>query len=152
MIIRDMTLQDRENFLAMVRDFYDSGAALHGFREEIPGKNLNAFLSGNPYLRCLMLESSDGITAGYALLSLSWTTEYGGPLVILEELYLCPDMRGRGLAGAFFRWLFTQYDTDAAAYRLEVAPGNAQVMDIYRKYGYETLEYIQMIRTEPLKK
>lgn len=147
MIIREMTLNDKDTFLAMSQDFYNSEATLHGFCPEFQEQNLDSFLQGSPYIRCLIFESEEKIT-GYALIAHSWSTEYGGPMIILEELYFIPEARHKGGSGQFFEWFFKEYRSRAAGYRLEVAPDNAYVMDIYRKYGYEPLEYLQMMKVD----
>ena len=69
-------------------------------------------------------------------------------MIILEELYFIPEARKQGRSGQFFQWFFEEYSSKAAGYRLEVAPDNSYVMDIYRKYGYEPLEYLQMIKVD----
>lgn len=146
MIIRDMTLDDKEIFLKMSADFYTSDAALHDFDRETQEKNLAGAIAGSPYVRCLMLEDQDG-AAGYIIIAHSWSTEAGGPMIILEELYLIPEARGKGYAGEFFRWFFEEYRDRAAGYRLEVAPKNSDVIPLYEKFGYENLEYIQLMKS-----
>lgn len=147
MVIRNMLSQDRDVFLSMSQDFYQSDAALHGFDKCTQEKNLKAFLDGSPYVRCLLFEEEKtAAPIGYGVIAHSWSTEYGGPMIILEELYFIPGARGQGGARAFFQWFFKEYKERAAGYRLEVAPKNSYVMDIYRKYGYEPLEYIQMLK------
>ena len=48
MIIRDMTLDDKEIFLKMSADFYTSDAALHDFDRETQEKNLAGAIAGSP--------------------------------------------------------------------------------------------------------
>lgn len=145
MIIRNMVQNDKKEFLAMSQDFYNSEATLHGFCKERQERNLDSFLNGSPYIRCLAFEAAKK-AIGYALIAHSWSTECGGPMIILEELYFIPQARKKGGAKQFFQWFFEEYKSQACGYRLEVAPDNAYVMDIYRKYGYEPLEYLQMIK------
>ena len=146
MIIRDMTGADKKIFLKMSENFYHSDAVLHDFSARITEQNLEGALSGSPYVRCLMLEETAGTPSGYAVIAHSWSSEAGGPMIILEELYLEPAARGQGLAAKFFDWFFEEYKGWAAGYRLEVAPKNADVLGLYEKYGYEKLAYIQMLR------
>ena len=143
MIIRNMSAKDKNNFLSMSEIFYSSEAALHGFDRE---RNFEASLTGALPVRCLMLEEEDGTCLGYGIVCHSWSSELGGPMILAEELYLKPEARGRGLASGYFRWLFQEYEGRAAGFRLEVAPENAWVMDIYKKHGFGPLEYIQMIK------
>ena len=48
MIIRDMTLDDKEIFLKMSADFYTSDAALHDFDRETQERNLAGAIAGSP--------------------------------------------------------------------------------------------------------
>ncbi len=146
MIIRNMTAKDKDNFLSMSEIFYDSEAALHGFDRTAQERNFEATLKGTLPVRCLMLEEENGTALGYGVVCHSWSSELGGPMILAEELYLKPEARGRGLANEYFRWLFKEYEGRAAGFRLEVAPENAWVMEIYKKHGFEPLEYIQMIK------
>ncbi len=146
MIIRNMSADDKDNFLSMSEIFYGSEAALHDFDSAAQERNFEASLSGALPVRCLMLEEADGTILGYAVVCRSWSSELGGPMILAEELYLKPEARGRGLAGEYFRWLFQEYEGQAAGFRLEVAPANARVTELYKKQGFEPLEYIQMIK------
>ena len=146
MIIRNMSAKDKNNFLSISEIFYSSEAALHGFDRAAQERNLEASLTGALPVRCLMLEEEDGTCLGYGIVCHSWSSELGGPMILAEELYLKPEARGRGLASGYFRWLFQEYEGRAAGFRLEVAPENAWVMDIYKKHGFGPLEYIQMIK------
>lgn len=146
MIIRNMSAKDKNNFLSMSEIFYSSEAALHDFDRAAQERNFEASLTGTLPVRCLALEDEDGACLGYAIVCHSWSSELGGPMILAEELYLKPEARGRGLAHEFFRWLFNEYEGRAAGFRLEVAPENAWVMEIYKKHGFEPLGYHQMIR------
>ena len=55
--------------------------------------------------RGLRLLEQDGETAGYGLLSLKYSHEAGGLELWVEELYVRPAFRGRGLGHEFFAWL-----------------------------------------------
>ena len=146
MIIRNMSAKDKNNFLSMSEIFYSSEAALHGFDRAAQERNFEASLTGALPVRGLVLEEEDGTCLGYGIVCHSWSSELGGPMILAEELYLKPEARGRGLASGYFRWLFQEYEGRAAGFRLEVAPENAWVMDIYKKHGFGPLEYIQMIK------
>lgn len=146
MIIRNMTPKDKDYFLSMSEIFYSSEAALHEFDRAAQENNFNASLKGGFPVRCLALEEENGPLLGYAIVCHSWSSELGGPMILAEELYLKPEARGLGLANEFFRWLFKEYEGRAAGFRLEVAPENAWVMEIYKKHGFTPLEYFQMIK------
>ncbi len=68
-----------------------------------------------------------------------------GSCVMIEELFIEPQLRGQGLGHAFFDWLFSAYP-DTARFRLEVTPENSRTAALYEKMGFEPLTYCQMIR------
>lgn len=75
--------------------------------------------------------------AGYIVTAFWHSLEFGGRVVVLDELYLAPDARGRGLGReslAFVRaWAKTQ---GAAAVRLEVNHHNTHAKAVYLKAGF----------------
>ena len=61
-----------------------------------------------------------------------------------REMYLRPDYRGRGVASGFFRWL--KEHLPAARYRLEAEANNKGAIALYRRLGYDPLNYLQFIK------
>ncbi len=141
---RDMTPRDRDLVLPMVENFYRSPAALHSIDPAILERTFCAAADpAEPLLRGV-LPLADGRPAGYLYLTRCWSTEAGGRCVLLEELYLKPEFRGRGLGGEVLSWLRKEYP-DARRFRLEVNPENPGAARLYRKSGYDYLRYDQMI-------
>lgn len=148
MNIRDFEKKDREAVLAMVDIFYHSPGVLH----EIPVQNFaDAYdemcNGGSAYMRGLLIEV-DGQPAGYCLLSLTYSVEAGGRVVLVEEVFIAPGFRSGGLGGKVFQWLIREYSGKAARLRLEVAPGNPRALALYKRLGFEELPYTQMILEE----
>ncbi len=133
---------DREMFLEMSREFYSSGAVLHGIDPSFHERAFNELLRSGTYLACYVFESKDG-TAGYALLSKMFSREFGGMVVWIEEIYVRSSFRGRGVGGAFFAWL--RANVPAAKYRLEVEPSNVRAQSLYSRIGFSVLPYVQMV-------
>lgn len=142
MNIREFTEVDRELYFRMARAFYSCGATLHAFNQEIAANNFDAIISGSPFIQGYILEE-DGASLGYALLAHSWSTEMGSQLTWLEEIYLSDACRGKGIGSKFLEWLTTSY---SGAFRLEVSPENTRVMELYRRFGFENLDYLQMMK------
>lgn len=67
------------------------------------------------------------------------------PVVLLEELYLRPDCRGKGYGKQLLDFLKKEYAGRAARLRLEVAPENPRARQLYEREGFEVLPYTQMI-------
>ena len=87
--------------------------------------------------------------AGYALLAHTWSQESGGDVIWVEELYVLPQFRGKGLGTAFFEELRRKYP-HASRFRLELEPDNERAEKLYRKMGFDFLEYCQMVKDTPL--
>ncbi len=145
MTVRDFTPSDREEYIAMSADFYSGDGALHPIGKDHFENTFDHILTGNDgSVRGVILEQ-DGKTAGYSLIVKYWSCEAGGQTVMLDEVYIKSDFRGAGLGSAFMKWLSGEY-ADAKRFRLEVCPQNRRVMGLYERFGYEVLDYIQMIR------
>ena len=84
MTIRKMTVADYDKVLAMMRVFYDSPAILHTSSTKVLENDINACLSDSPFLDGYVFVENNEI-AGYAMVSKSFTTEYGGMCAWIED-------------------------------------------------------------------
>lgn len=84
------------------------------------------------------------------MLAKSYSTEYAGICIWIEDLYIKPEYRSLGLGTQFFEFVNNKYDSSSAAaavrFRLEVEPSNKQAIHIYKKCGYNELPYIEMTK------
>ena len=142
-IIRKIENKDKEAFLSMSREFYASSAVLHDIPEKYHESCFAELMRSEDYARAYILEYA-GKTAGYALLSLSYSREAGGLCTWIEELYVLPQFQGKGAAHIFFKWL--EENIPAARYRLETEHDNSRAKKLYRSLGYYPLEYEQFIK------
>jgi ribosomal protein S18 acetylase RimI-like enzyme len=82
----------------------------------------------------------DGYPAGYALLISFWSNELGGEVCTIDELYVAPEYRGRGLATELFTMLTgseqSLWPTQPAALALEVSPQNERARALYERLGF----------------
>lgn len=145
MTIRKMVPADRDEVLAMMRTFYASPAVLSNGSEEIFEADFSACVSENPYLEGLIFES-DGVLAGYSMLAHSFSTEFGKPCVWVEDLYLKPEFRHKGVGTEFFGWLSERYKGHTV--RLEAEHENENAVSLYRKSGFEELLYMELIKQQ----
>lgn len=141
--IRKISVCDEALFLAMSAEFYASDAVLHDVPAEYHRRCFDELMRSEDYARGFML-LHDGLEAGYALLSISYSREAGGRCVWIEELYLRPEYRGQGGAHFFFDWL--EEHIPAARYRLETEPDNYAAKKLYCSLGYVPLDYEQLIK------
>ncbi len=141
--VKRMKQADRAYVMPRVKSFYQSDAVTHAVPEKILQRSFEQAVSDNPLIEGCMLYQDDK-HAGYAYLTHMYATE-AGSCVMIEELFIEPELRGQGLGHAFFDWLFSAYP-DAARFRLEVTPENSRAAALYKRMGFEPLTYCQMIR------
>ena len=141
-MIRPMVAADRESVLEMMRVFYASPAVFTNGSEEIFAADIEACISGSPYLEGYILEA--GEIQGYAMIAKSFSTEFGKPCIWIEDIYIRDAFRGQGLGKAFFEFITSRY-TDCI-FRLEVEEENASALALYKKCGFAELPYMEMKR------
>lgn len=142
-MIRRLTEQDKAIYYELTDLFYHSEAVLH----PVPLQNIeNTFcemMRSHDYMECFLFEEKETVM-GYAQISRTFSQESGGIVIWVEELFIRPEYRGRGLGSAFFDFLETHYP--ASRYRLEVEPENKRARAMYEKLGYRELPYMQMVK------
>lgn len=147
-MIRPITAEDRETYLELCRAFYCSPAVLHPVPEEHFERTFDRLMEGSPFVKGYLLEW-DGAPAGYALLAVTFSQEAGGEVFWIEELYLRPEFRGKGLGTELFRYLETHRPGAVTRFRLELEPDNRDARRLYERLGFSALGYGQMVRDFP---
>ena len=147
--------KDKEEVLEMMKVFYASPAVLHKASEEILEKDIDDCIGKCPFIEGYVFEcNSDNMKrhneedklAGYAMLAKSYSTEYGGMCVWIEDIYIKNEYRGMGIGSKFFEKLQDMYGDDSVRFRLEVEPENERAVAVYEKCGYKKLPYMQMTK------
>lgn len=93
--------------------------------------------------RLLCVEEDEKLVA-YMPLSKAFSQEAGGMVIWIEELYVQPAYRQRGISQALFD-LLTEKDSQSARWRLEVTSDNEVAKRLYKKMGFSKIPYEQMI-------
>jgi ribosomal protein S18 acetylase RimI-like enzyme len=128
----------------MVAEFYCSSAVLKPKDPKNFEATFAAAMDNSPFVRILMIEN-DEKPIGYALLSLTYSNEAGGMVVLIEEVQIDKAHRGGGYGSKLFEFLEHEYRS-AKRFRLEVGSNNTRAIDLYRKLGYKVLDYVQMVK------
>ena len=143
-MFRLMTANDKEKYFEMSRQFYSSGAALN----EIDDKKREFFW--NEILNAKQVKGyiieTDGKISGYALTVNYPSQEFGGNVLWIDELFVLPEFRNRGIARSFFE--FAEGLSEKIALRLEVEPDNEKAVKLYKSLGFKPLPYLQMIKIQ----
>lgn len=89
----------------------------------------------------------DGELVGVAVLSFLWTLEHGGPAVWLDEVYVEPAWRGRGIGRQLVE-AATQVarDSGCIALDLEVDAGHEAAERLYVRMGFRRHRRVRWVR------
>jgi ribosomal protein S18 acetylase RimI-like enzyme len=125
---------DLEAVLALHRDFFAEDG--YAFDAEESRRNLARLLAEPGLGRVFVLEEA-GSLAGYLVLTFGFSLEFGGRDALVDELYVAPGQRGRGLgtqalaaAEAACRGL------EIRTVHLVVERHKAGARELYRRLGF----------------
>jgi len=100
----------------------------------------------HPFYSCLMAEH-DGQLAGFALFFYNYSTWMGRPGIYLEDLFVLPELRGRGIGKALLeRVAAIALEKGCERLQWEVLDWNTPAIDFYRAMGAEFLDEWRNVR------
>ena len=143
-VIRPATEADREVVINLLL------VQLHEHGIPIQMAELAAAVNGvldRPERGKLFVATLQGIPVGVAYLSFTWTLEHGGMTAWLEELYVIPDQREKGIG----RMLLTALCEHAAAQGcaavdLEVDATHQRAAHLYTRENFSPLDRRRWVR------
>lgn len=135
--VRPVTAADRGAVVALM---------LAQFREHdigLDGAGVQRAVDGvlqQPEWGRLLLATHAGTPVGFAALSFIWTYEHGGRAVWLEELYVEPAQRGRGIGRMLLQSAYrVAAQAGAIAMDLEVDVAHRRAEHLYEREGFVRL-------------
>ena len=136
-VIACMRSEDEHDFLTLTQAFYRHEA--FDFAPEASRRMVRHLLS-NPGVGAVFLaRQTDGRAVGYMVLTHCYSLEFGGPFVLLDEIFVLPEARGEGLGRRLIDAASDFCRERGIGYlRLEVQKKNARAVDVYRTYGFFT--------------
>lgn len=143
LIIRDFNNNDKEEYFKMSKAFYNTDATIEKGNTDQFDLTFKQVLRRSPYVRGIMV-CEDNKVVGYALLGFFWCNGNESITILIDELYIKQEYRGKGYASAFFMWLEETYDLEEYSFTLEVNPRNEKAKHFYEKIGYKKTKYIVM--------
>lgn len=141
---KNFVKEDRETFFAMVKKFYAPPAVLHFPSDEVMLSAFDASIEMPQYVKGYLFECG-GKPAGYAMVSLKFETEVGGIAAWIEELFVEEEFRGKGIGTEFFEFLKKEFSGKLKRIRLEAGEDNLDAIRLYKRLGFEFLDYRQMV-------
>lgn len=101
---------------------------------------------GHPLAKAWLVREA-GRTVGYAVLCLGFGIEYGGPDAFIDDLYLVPEARGRGIGGRVIDRLEQEGRAlGLSALFLVVDPDNTPAIRLYRGRGFAGTSWLTMTK------
>ena len=136
--------KDRDIFFAMVKKFYAPPAVLHFPSDEVMMSSFDAALEIPELVKGYIFDC-DGKAAGYAVVSMKFETEVGGMAAWIEELFVEEEFRSKGIGSQFFEHLKKELSGKIKRIRLEVGDEIDGAKQLYKRLGFEMLDYRQMV-------
>lgn len=149
MKLRKMQESDREIFIVMGNEFYSGPGVLHKVDPAVLERTFNEMVSGSPFLEGYVFEL-DGKIVGYAELSYSFAPEVGGKSIFIEEIFVMEEYRGQGIGHEFLEFSVSLVQGETRRLRLEATRTNEKAIALYKKFGFEELDYMQMVIDKPV--
>lgn len=141
MNIIPMKKEHTDEVISMMNIFYHSSAVCTDGSDEIYRADVENCINDSPFLEGYVFEE-EGSILGYSMLAKSFSTEFGKPCIWVEDIYLKPPYRDRGIGSSFLLFVSEKYSD--AILRLEVEKENARAVHVYQKNGFTQMPYIEM--------
>jgi GNAT superfamily N-acetyltransferase len=101
---------------------------------------------GHPYYSCLIAEE-DGTPAGFALYFYDYSTWLGRPGLYLEDIFVHPEFRGRGIGKTLLQKVAAiAIEKGCPRMKWEVLDWNSPAIDFYAAMGAEFLDTWRNVR------
>lgn len=143
--IRAATAQDVGQILTFIRAlaiYEREPDAVTATEEEL----LRHGFGETPYFACLIAEA-EGVPAGFALYFFDYSTWLGKPGLYLEDLFVLPEFRKRGIGKALLQRLAAiALEKGCARLKWEVLDWNQPAIDFYTASGAEFLDTWRNVR------
>ncbi len=143
MNFRNIQIEDKKILLDMMLEFYHSPAVLEKASTEVLQRNIDDCISQLPFVEGFVFEK-DNVIIGYGMIALSYSTEFGGICIWIEDVYITKMYRGQGIATKFFNYLENIYEDKIVRFRIEATKNNDIAINTYHKWGFKNSDYIVM--------
>jgi GNAT superfamily N-acetyltransferase len=134
-VFRPAQAADVNSLVALCRELNEhDGTPFHEERHHPAVAELIA----HPEWGRIFLIECDGEVAGYAVLVLGFSLEFGGRDAFVDELFVREPFRGRGLGTKTMEYLYSiAQSLGVRALHLEVERANTEAQEFYRKQGFK---------------
>lgn len=126
---------DLDRVLPLVAAFHaDQGIAAS---DDIRRAGLAPLLDGSPHGAVYLIGPSKG-PIGYIVVTFGWSIEFGGLDGFIDEIYIRPGVRGRGVGTEVISALVAMLKSvGMKTLHLEVEPGNDKALRLYKRCHFK---------------
>lgn len=131
---RPVSTMDIDLAVRLMRDFY----AIDNYPIDTEkSASLLAQFIANPDLGRIWLIEDNGKTVGYIILTFIFSFEYGGTIAFVDELYLSPEARGKGIGKSSIAFIASEAaKLSLKLLYLEVEHHNSNAQKLYLAAGF----------------
>lgn len=127
--------EDLDRLLPLVEAFHSEEGIVQEDDERVAA--LMPLLDGSP-LGAIYLIGPTRAPVGYIIITFGWSVEFGGMDAFVDEFFIRPKVRGRGMGGDTLTALAGALgDAGVRAFHLEVDRDNEAAQRLYARSGFE---------------
>src|SRR5574342_1135273 len=134
--IRGYEDKDYMEFCGMVNSLYSEDTEGQPMNISKVAATMNEYKKNPEKIKIVILEINNAIL-GYSILVCLWSNEYGGNILIVDELYIKEKFRNEGIGSYFIKWL--EEREEFVAIQLETTPSNKRVFNYYIRLGFKVV-------------
>ena len=127
---RDFDIDDEKLFFSMAQWFYQSDSAYNGVDQKVLRNTFTSCVNKSPFIRGIFL-CCDNEVCGYTLLTFTYSNEYGGKIMEIDEIYIIDKFRKKGLASYFISKIITDYKNEVACIEVVVKKENEIALNLF---------------------
>lgn len=103
-------------------------------------------LSSNPSKGRIIVFECDETIIGYAILIVNWSNKYGGNILVVDELYIKPEWRNKGIGTRILNTAHLNHE-NVVGLRIDIEPPNKKTAEHYIGLGLKETGNTSLIKT-----
>ena len=140
--IRKMQRGDEKFVIDLMREFFNSPATITNGSEKIFAANVKNCLDDSICAEGFVFVDGEKII-GYAITARSYSTEFGGECIWLEDIFIKENYRGCGVGTKFIQHVKKLFPDKIL--RLEAEPDDVKLLNFYKRFGFKELPYLEFV-------
>ncbi len=124
------------------------------YREDPPGQPMSlrkirrtiTELSAHPHKGAVTIMHVGDAIVGYAIVIYYWSNEYGGNIAYIDELYVKPSWRNKGIGSSYLKQISKTKGTNFKGIHVETTPANQKASAFYMRRGFKQAQNRHLFR------